>query len=133
MRATFGKFDKWLFLKVHRYTILYDIISNCGSFIIFFFHYRGSFLKVQRYAIIWFLIFNCGPFIRVFLLFIRGTFPVFQFLLLDHIWLFSLLSGPILGSKAWVQFFQKRSRRCWKREKYFKSWAKMYKIWKYLE
>ena len=60
--------------------------------------FRGSFPKVQRYAIIWFLIYNCGPFIRVLPLFSRNfsvgpvfmTQPVFQSLLVDHIWMLLL-------------------------------------------
>ena len=31
MRTTFGWFDYGLFLKVHRYTMVYYIIFNCGS------------------------------------------------------------------------------------------------------
>ena len=31
MRATFRSFDKGFFLKVHRYTVVYYIIFNCGS------------------------------------------------------------------------------------------------------
>ena len=45
---------------------------------------------------------------------------------LDH-------AGPILESKGMGVIFQKNGKECWKRTKYLKIWAKIYKIWKYFE
>ena len=99
MRTTFGMFNKGLFLKVYRYIIVYYTIYNCG--LLTKSNFRGPFPKVQRYAIIWFLICNCGPLARVLLLFQRNfsaglvlmTQPVFQSLLVGHIWMLLLLQG----------------------------------------
>ena len=61
MRTTFGRFDKRLFLKVHRDTIVYYFILNSGSLTKFSLILEDS-PKAQQYTIILILIFiNCGP------------------------------------------------------------------------
>ena len=92
-----ARFDTGLFLMVHCYTIVCYIIFNCGL-LTKFSNFRGSFPKVLRYALIWILIFNCGPFVLVLLLFkgnfseslVFMTWPAFQALLVDHIWMLLL-------------------------------------------
>ena len=88
MRATFTRFDKGLFLKIHRYIIVYYAIINCGWLTKF------SLILEDH------LIFNYGPFIRVLLLFKRNmssvclvfmTQHVFQSLQVDHIQILLLL------------------------------------------
>ena len=37
-------------------------------------------------------------------------------------------TGPILESKGMCVIFQKKGKKCLKRAKYLKIWAKMYKI-----
>ena len=77
MRTTFDRFDKILFLKVHRYTIVYYVTFNCGSLTKSSLILEDLFLKVHWYAISWFLIFNCGPLIWVLIfesLFSRSSF-----------------------------------------------------------
>ena len=43
MRTTFGRFDKELFMKVHRYSIVYCNIFDCGSLTKFFLILEGLF------------------------------------------------------------------------------------------
>ena len=69
MQFSVSSFDKGLFLKVDRNSIVYYVIFNCGSLKKSSLVLGDLFLKVQRNAIIWFLIFNCGPLILVLLLF----------------------------------------------------------------
>ena len=51
-----------------------------------------------------------------------SNYPVSWQLLMD--------TGPILESKGMRAIFQKKGK---KGAKYWKTWARMYKIWKYLE
>ena len=77
MKATFGKFNKGLLLKVHRYTIAYyQVIFNCGSLAKYFLNLEDLF---QR-STIFFLIFDFGRYSRssfygipCFSIFTRGS------------------------------------------------------------
>ena len=41
--------------------------------------------------------------------------------------------NAILESKGMGAIFQKKGKKYWKKAKYLKTWAKMYRIWIYLE
>ena len=43
------------------------------------------------------------------------------------------IQGLFYKGKARIRFFRKIAKNCWKRSKYLKICAKMYKIWKYFE
>ena len=94
MRTTFGRFCRELFLKVHCYTI----INYCGSLTKFSVILEDLF-RSSRECPSFILIFDWEPLIRVLLLFWRNfsvgpifmTQPVFQSLLVDHIWMLLLL------------------------------------------
>ena len=43
------------------------------------------------------------------------------------------IQGLFYKGKAKIRFFRKMAKKCWKRAKYLKICAKMYKIWKYFE
>ena len=100
MRTTFSRFDKGAFLKIHCYTIVIRSYLIVDRSQIFFYNFRGLLSKLLRYAIIWFLIFNCGPTAYTGASLILEKFsvgtvlmtqPVFQSLLVDHIWMLLLL------------------------------------------
>ena len=88
----------WKSIVVSKSFKSYLIVDHSHNFSKF----RESFPKAQRYAIIWFLIFNCGLLRRVDCFSVDLAFitqPVFQSLLVDHIWMLLLFQRTFWESQ----------------------------------